>query len=168
MTNNSVKWDACSFLDLEIKRLVLHCDSSFARTPLFLQLALVGFPSRHLLKFSICCHLLVLQLQPQCYLCYIQPLKYDLSGLPNCPFLAGSQSVLCTLILPSSPFSCSAQLITLSTVTSSQLAPVFSPPNFPSYSFIASSYHHKTKQNPLLFLGEGGERQNKPQNVIRY
>lgn len=156
VTNNSIKWDTCSLLDLEIKRLVLHCDSSFARTPLFFSLALVGFPSCNLLKFSVCCHLLVFQLQPQCGLCYIQSIKGDLSGPLCCPFLAGSQSVLCTLLLLST-FSDPAQLITLSTVTSSQLALVFSPPSFSFYSFIASACHHKTKQNPHLFLGERGE-----------
>lgn len=99
VTNNSIKCDACSFLDLEIKRLVLYCNSSFARSSLFLQLALVGFPSRNLLKFPICCHLLLLQLQPQCCLCSMQPLICDLSGVLNCPFLAGSQSVLCIFLL---------------------------------------------------------------------
>lgn len=49
-------------------------------------------------------------------------------------------------------------LITLSTVISSHLAPVFSPPSFSSYSFIPSEYHHKTKQNPCLFPGDRRER----------
>lgn len=98
MTKSSIKCDACSLLDLDIKRLILHCGSSFARTPLCLQLALVGFPSCNLLKLSIYCHLLAFQLQPQCCLCYIQPLKCDFSGVLNCPFLAGSQSVLYILL----------------------------------------------------------------------
>lgn len=99
VTNNSIKCDACSFLHLEIKRLVLHCNFSFARTPLFLQLALVGFPSCNLLKFSVCFHLLVLQLQPQCCLCYTQPLRCDLLGVLNCPFLSRSQNVICIILI---------------------------------------------------------------------
>lgn len=70
---------------------LLHSDSSFARTPLFLQLMLVVFPFHDLLKFTICRCFLVLQLQPQCCLYYFHPFKCGFSGIPNCPFLAGSQ-----------------------------------------------------------------------------
>lgn len=167
MRNSSIKWDACSFLELEIKRLVLHCNSSFARTPLFLQLALVGCPSCNLSNslFVVIC--LFCSCSPGVARVISSPSNMIYQGFLIVHSQLDHKSVLCALLLPSSSFSDSAQLITLSSVASSQLAPVFSPPSFPSYSFIASACHHKTKQNPCLFLGERGERQNKPQNVIR-